>query len=234
MATPLFFGADGRPLARPEDVIHYLGKREAHWKARFSAYETAHSWFAAHDVPPAVRATLDADPVFAEARLIKAIFEKQTVLDDFARGASQTDVLAILETRSGLAVLGVEGKVNEPFGSTVNEWNDFSPARLRRLAGLVERLRLAPSVSIGTLRYQLLHRAVATLLEAKAAGAHDAVMLVQSFNPDDVTNHFGDFQDFATALGAPVSHPGMLSRVVDLQGVRLQIGWTINPMKSAA
>ncbi len=234
MATPLFFGADNRPLSRPDDVIHYLGKREAHWKAKHSAYETAHSWFAAHDVPPAIRATLDADPVFADARLRKAIFEKQTVLDELTRSPSQTDVLAILEIKSGLAVLGVEGKVNEPFGQTVHEWNDFSPARLRRLAGLVERLRLAPSASIGTLRYQLLHRTVATLLEAKEAGAHDAVMLVQSFSPDNVMNHFGDFQDFAAALGAPVTHPGMLSRVIDLQGVRLQLGWTINPMKSAA
>lgn len=235
MAAPLFFGGnEERPLSKPEDVIRYLGKREAHWKPKYSAYETAHSWFAAQDLPPAIRATLDLDPVYADAKLRKAIFEKQTVLDDLARSPSQTDVLATLETRSGLAVVGVEGKVNEPFGHTVHEWNDFSPARLLRLAGLVERLRLAPSLSIGTLRYQLLHRTVATLLEAKAAGAHDAVVLVQSFSPDHVMNHFGDFQDFAAALGAPVSHPGMLSRVVDLQGLRLQLGWTINPMKSAA
>jgi hypothetical protein len=216
MAAPPFFGADGRPLARPD----------AHWKAKPAAYETAQSWFAAHDVPPAVRAALDTDPVYADARLIKAIFEKQTVLDDLARGSIHTDVLAILETRSGLAVLSVEGKGHEPFGQAVHEWNDFAPAKLRRLAGLVERLRLAPSVSIAGLRYQFLHRAVATLVEAKAAGARDAVMLVQSFSPENVMNHFGDFQDFAAALGAPISHPGMLSRVVDLQGVRLQLGWT--------
>jgi len=234
MAGPLFVGGDGRTLSRPEDVIHYLGKREVHWKARFSAYETAHSWFAAHDVPPAIRATLDTDPVYTDAKLRKAIFEKQTIFDDIERSPSQTDVLAILEVKSGVAVIGVEGKVKESFDKTVDDWNDFAPTKLRRLAGLVERLRLAPSTSIGTLRYQLLHRAVATLVEAKAAGAHDAVVLVQSFNPDNVTNHFDDFQNFATALGAPVSHPGVLSRVIDLEGVRLQLAWTDNPMKSAA
>jgi hypothetical protein len=233
MAASLFFGGnEERPLSRPEDVIQHLGKREAHWKARYSAYETAHSWFAAHDVPPAIRAALDTDQVYADARLRKAVFEKKTVFDELTRSPSQTDVLAILEIKSGLAVLGVEGKVRESFDATVNEWNDFSPARLRRLAGLVERLRLAPSGSIGMLRYQLLHRTVATLVEAKEAGAHDAVVLVQSFNPDDVMNHFDDFQNFATALGAPVARPGMLSRVIDLQGVRLQLGWTVNPMKS--
>jgi hypothetical protein len=221
MAAPPFFGGDGRPLSRPE----------AHWKTKHAAYATAQSWFAVHDVPPAVRAALDTDPVYADARLVKAVFEKQTVLDEFARAPSQTDVLAILQVKSGLAVLGVEGKGHEPFGQAVHEWNDFSPAKLRRLAGLVERLRLAPAVSIAGLRYQFLHRAVATLVEAKAAGAHDAVMLVQSFSPDNVMNHFDDFQDFAAALGAPLSHPGMLSRVVDLQGVRLQLGWTTNAMK---
>lgn len=221
MATPLFFGGDGQPLARPDP----------HWKAKPAAYETARSWFAAHDVPPAIRAALDTDPVYAGAQLIKATFERHTALDDFARGSIPTDVLAVLQIRSGLAVLGVEGQVHEPFGPTVHEWNDFAPAKLRRLAGLIDRLRLAPTVSIGALRYQLLHRAVATLVEAKEAGAREAVMLVQSFSTDNVMNHFGDFQDFATALGAPVSHPGILSRVVDLQGVRLQLGWATSRTK---
>ena len=229
----VFFGGDGKPLSKPEAVIPYLGKREAHWKAKYSAYETAHSWFAANDLPPAIRAILDIDLAFANAKLRRAYFEKQTVLDDLARGLSQTDVLAILEIKSGLAVVGVEGKVNESFGPVISDWNDYSPGKLRRLATLVERLNLAPADSIGTLPYQLLHRTVATLLEAKEAGASDAVVLVQSFSPDNVMSHFGDFQRFTTALGAPITRPGTLSRVIELQGVRLQLGWTINPMKSA-
>ncbi len=229
----LFFGGDGKPLSKPEDVIPYLGKREAHWKAKYSAYETAHSWFAANDLPPAIRAILDTDLVFADAKLRKVFFEKQTVLDDLARGPSQTDVLAILDIKSGLAVVGVEGKVNEPFGPAISDWNDYSPGKLRRLAGLVERLNVAPADSIGTLPYQLLHRTAAALLEAKQAGASEVVVLVQSFSPDTVMAHFGDFQRFTTALGAPVTRPGTLSRVIELQRARLQLGWTINPMKSA-
>ncbi len=229
----IFFGGDGKPLSKPEDVIRYLGKREAHWKAKYSAYETAHSWFAANDLPPAIRAILDTDLTFADAKLRKAFFEKQTVLDDLGRGPSQTDVLAILDTKSGLAVVGVEGKVDEPFGPVISDWNDYSPGKLRRLAGLMERLNLARADSIGTLPYQLLHRTVAALLEAKAADASEAVVLVQSFSPDNVRSRFGDFQAFTTALGAPVTRPGTLSRVIELQHVRLQLGWTINPMKSA-
>ncbi len=230
----LFFGGDGKPLSKPEDVIRYLGKREAHWKARYSAYETAHSWFVANDLPPAIRAILDTDLAFADAKLRKVFFEKQTVLDDLGRGPSQTDVLAIVDTKSGLAMVGVEGKVDEPFGPVISDWNDYSPGKLRRLAGFVERLNLAPGDSIGTLPYQLLHRTVAVLLEAKEAGASEAVVLVQSFSPDNVRSHFGDFRAFTTALGAPVTRPGTLSRVIELQRVRMQLGWTINQMKSAA
>jgi Domain of unknown function (DUF6946) len=167
--TALFFSGDGSPLSKPQDVIRLLGKREKHWRERYSAYETAHSWFAAEAqglLPPSIRAILDATPIFASAKLSKAFFEKKTELDNLGRGPSQTDVLAILEIKSGLAVVGVEGKVDESFGRIVSDWNDYSPSKLRRLAGLIARLRLKSSKSVGALRYQLLHRTVATLFEA--------------------------------------------------------------------
>jgi hypothetical protein len=234
--TAIFFGGDGSPLSKPEDVIPLLGKQEKHWKERYSAYETAHSWFAAQmqgRLPPSIRAILDTSPIFAAAKLSKAFFEKQTELDNLGRGPSQTDVLAILEIKSGLAVLGVEGKVDESFGRIVSDWNDYSPSKLRRLAGLIERLRLKSSKSLGALRYQLIHRTVATLLEAEKAGAAEAVMLVQSFSPEEVKTGFSDFQDFAAAVGAPIAKPGELSQPVELPEVRLRLGWTINKMQSA-
>src|SRR5262249_35724955 len=101
MAVGLFFGGnDERPLARPDEVLRFPGQ-ERRWKPRCSAYETAHSWFAAQDVPPAIRATLEGDPVYTDARLRKAVFEKKTAIDDLPRGLSQTDVLAFLEIKSG-------------------------------------------------------------------------------------------------------------------------------------
>jgi hypothetical protein len=228
--TQLFFGPDDSVLSKPEHVKPFLGKPDLHWKERFSAFETAHSWFAAGDLPPAIRAVLQTDATYANAKLIKAYFEKQTQLDDSGRGPSQTDVLAFLQAKSGIVVLGVEGKVNESFDRLVSEWNDYSPAKLRRLAGIIERLSIRPSKSIGSLRYQLLHRTLAAVLEAERAGAAEAVMLVQSFSPNDIRTGFADFQEFAVALGVPINGPGVLSEPLQLRRVRLRLGWTINRM----
>ena len=224
----LFFGGDGSP----QDVIQFLGRQEKHWKEKFSAYETACSWFDAEGLRPAIQSLLQTDSTFADAKLSKAYFERSTELDDFRRSPSQTDVLAFVHISSGLGVLGVEGKVNESFGQIVSDWNDYSPGKLRRLAGLIERLGLRPSVKLGSLRYQLFHRTVATILEAQRANARDAAMVVQSFSPDDVRTGFKDFQDFASALGMSIPEPGKLSEPLRSGDVRLRLGWAVSPMRS--
>jgi hypothetical protein len=137
--------------------------------------------------------------------------------------------LAIIEINSGLGILGIEGKVRESFGETVSEWNDYSPGKLRRLAGLIDHLGLKHSISIGSLRYQLFHRTVATLLEAERNKITEAAMIVQSFNTKNVG--FRDFQNFALALGVPVEVPGTLSDPVAIRNVRLRLGWTFNTMR---
>ena len=221
----LFFSGDGTPLTKPEDVILLLGEKK-HWREGRSAYEAAYSWFDAHDVPPAVRAVIKTDPAFAQSVLVKAVFEKQTALDAFGR-PSQTDVLALLQTNSGSAILGIEAKVDETFGPLVVEWDNGSPGKKQRLAGLVERLDLDKNL-IGNLRYQLLHRTVATLLEADRHSASDVAMVVQSFSPKTIRAGFVDFQAFAGALGIPIDQPGKLSRPIDRGGVTGVCGrwWT--------
>jgi hypothetical protein len=223
----LFFGGDGLPLSKPEDVIPFLGKGPLHWKKGRSAFETAHSWFGARNLPSPVRAILNTNRLFADAVLTRAYFERSTPLDRTGRGPSQTDVLALLKTKSGVAVLGVEAKVDETFGPYVGEWADGSPGRAMRLALLIEELKLEPS-RVSSLRYQLLHRTVATILESRQVGAHDAIMLVQSFSPREIRAGFTDFQFFADAMKAPIAAPGLLSEPVSLDDVRLWLGWTEN------
>jgi hypothetical protein len=223
----LFFGPNGSSLSKPEDVIKFLGKQEQHWKKDRSAYQTAHSWFAAQDLPASIRAILKTDSTFAEATLRKAVFENKTRLDDYGR-ESQTDVLAILGLGADHAVLGVEAKVDESFGPRVREWNDYSPSKLRRLAGLLDRLNLR-QVAIGDLRYQLLHRTVATIIEAERLGARHAAMIVQSF--DRHRTGFEDFVAFADAFGMPLTEPGILSQSKTAGGVAIRLGWTENPMQ---
>ena len=191
----LFFSGTGVPLSKPEDVIPFLG-RKTHWKEGRSAFEVAYTWFEAQDIPKSIRSVLETDPTFQNATLEKAFFEKQTELDRY-RGPSQTDVLAILRIASGIALLGIEAKVDESFGQLVKDWEDGSESKKQRLAGLVKRLELDDN-AVGQLRYQLLHRTVATLIEAERHGASEAAMIVQSFCPRHTG--FSDFQLFAAKV----------------------------------
>jgi hypothetical protein len=225
------FGSDGLALARAEDVIPFLGM-PSHWRAGRSAYETAHSWFdCAGSLPPAVADVLATDPAFAGATLVRATFEKQTRLDDFGR-PSQTDVLAEVVTPSGPALLAVEAKVDETFGPTVAEWQaDDTPGRRARLAGLVARLGLAPD-AVATLRYQLLHRSAAALIEAAAKGIGDAVHIVQPFSTPELRAGFPDFRAFTRAMSAPVEEVGRLSQPVERGGVKLHFGWAQDAIRA--
>ena len=145
--------------------------------------------------------------------------------------ASQTDLLALLRTGDRYLVVGVEGKAREPFGTTVADWNNGGWAKRTRLADLCERLDLEPE-EVGELRYQLLHRTVATLLEAARYGVVDAVMLVQSFDTGDAS--FGDFDAFAEALGLTDAAPGKLTAPMTLDGVSLRLGWARSPATTTA
>jgi hypothetical protein len=114
--------------------------------------------------------------------------------------------------------------VDESFGPLIAEWDDGSTQKQKRLAGLVERLGLEKN-AVAPLRYQLLHRTIATLPDAEREGASEAAMVVQSFSPSSIRAGFTDFQSFAAALGIPIDQPGELSCPIERVGVRLQLGW---------
>lgn len=220
--TQLFFSSSGTPLLEPEDVIPYLG-RTYHWRQGRSAYEAAKSWFEAQDLPLSIRSVIGTDPAFSAAILVRAVFEKKTELDKLGR-PSQTDVLALLRTPRGPAVLGIEAKVDETFGPLVSTWDDGTSGKQQRLAGLLERLGMSRA-SARDIRYQLLHRTAATLIEAEREGAKDAALIVQSFSPSTIRAGFRDFQAFAAALGTPVEAPDRLSAPLKRGGVDLRLGW---------
>ena len=221
----LFFASDGSPLSGPEDAIRLLGRHAAAGAARHAVYETAHSWFDAQDLPAAVRATLESDPTYAAAELLKVFFEKPSEFD--ASAPNHTGVLAVLKIRSGLAVVGIEGKVSEPFGDYVFQWNDGSPGRATRVAASLKQLGMADDIA-GGLRYRLIHRTVTTLLEAQTIGAREAAMLIQSFGHDHAPAGFVDLQMFSAVIGAPIADTGMLSPPVELDGVRMRLGWSVS------
>ena len=148
-------------IARPEDVIPHLAKQELHWKKGYSAYELAHSWVNADDIPPSVRSVLDSCPDYAGAHLVEGLFERDVDLRTPGR-RSQTDLLAFVNLAHDNAVIAVEGKVDEPFGELVSIWNDHRPGKERRLEALCVSLGLRVA-DVGDIRYQLLHRTASAI-----------------------------------------------------------------------
>ena len=219
MTDRLFFA---EPITRPEDIIPRLAKQERHWKKGYSAYELAHSWVGARGIPDPVVAVLHQAEEFRGLELIEGFFEKETDLRSRGR-PSQTDVLALIGDGEVFAVLGVEGKVDEPFGPLVSEWlTDASANKRARLSVLQETLGLEDH-NVSNLRYQLLHRTAAAIYEAQRYKVRRALMFVHSFS--EGCSWFDDFRVFADAIGTPVSGTNELSAEVEVEGVSLRLGW---------
>jgi hypothetical protein len=180
-----------------------LAKPVLHWKPGKSAMSTAVCWeAAATHLPTEIEACLasSGEPALASLRLLLAIPEWEVPLPG-GETTSHTDVLAIASNPLGLVSIAVEAKVDEEFGPTLGE------KRSAASAGQIERLDYLHSV-LGvksplpdSLRYQLLHRTASAVLIARDFHAATAVMIVQSFSPEDRWRE--DFRAFASALGTP-------------------------------
>jgi hypothetical protein len=182
----------------------------------------AQSWVNAGGIPVPVQQVTDQAAEYQGAHLIEGFFERETQLRSKGR-PSQTDLLALIKSASGYAVLGIEGKVNETLGPLVQEWLvDASPGKLTRLEILCGTLGLDRE-SVGHLRYQLLHRTCAAIYEAQGYAVDHAAMLVHSFS----TNHawFDDFRAFTDALGVPVDAVNRISDPIEREGIKLRLGW---------
>jgi hypothetical protein len=168
------------PLVQPEDIVPHLAKQEAHWKAGYSAQELAIAWAGAGSrFPTRVRQVLDTAPEYIGAELIDGFFEREVELQSPGRN-SQTDLMVVAGLLDELAIIAVEGKVEESFAGFVSEWND-SPGKQTRLEHLCRTLQLDPA-SVGGLRYQLFHRTASAIYEAKRYRCPHALMLVHSFS----------------------------------------------------
>ena len=91
-------------IRKPADVKPHLAQPDLHWKKGYSAYELAHSWLHAGDIPVRVRAVLDTCPEYAGAHLVEGLFERDVDLRTPGR-RSQTDLLAFVKLAHGNAVI---------------------------------------------------------------------------------------------------------------------------------
>jgi hypothetical protein len=172
---------------------------------------------------------------FADAELVLAIPEHRVALPGGSR-ASQTDLFALARSGSDLISIAVEGKVAEAFDTTVGEWLDRRAAEQakrgrprqpsaqarKRLTFLCELLQLEEG-DILDLRYQLLHRTAAAILEAQRFAAHHALMLVHSFSAEDAW--LDDYQAFAQRMGARDADADAIVVVGERGGVPLYLSW---------
>ena len=209
------------PLLKPEDVIPHLAKQEAHWRTGYSAQELAVAWSkAGNDFPQTVCKALNTAPEYVHAEFVDGFFEREVELGSPGRN-SQTDLMAIAGLDDELAIIAVEGKVEESFADLVADWNG-TPGKQRRLDGLCETLKLDVS-GVGGIRYQLLHRTASAIYEAKRYRCRHALMLVHSFSSSH--RWFEDFAAFSSALGIPLHEPNRCSSAKECDGVSLRLAW---------
>ena len=204
------------------DWQNLLAEPEKHWRQGFSAMAIAQAWQHANGFPAAVGSVFEAcgEPFTS---LVPLLIIPEHKVDLPPRGRpSQNDVWVLARHRSGLASITVEGKVAESFGPTLAEWQKSdSDGKRERLQFLTQTLGISGELP-GDLRYQLFHRTASAVIEAKRFRADTAVMLVHSFNADNLG--LQDFQAFVRLFGAK----GSLNRIMLLNtvdGVTLYAGW---------
>ena len=212
------------PTRSGSDWQRLLGKPELHWKMGRSAMSAAACWEdACPKLPSEIEEILNAsnDPNLMDLELLVAIPEWEVDLPGGNR-PSQTDVLALVRNAKNLVVLGVEAKVDEPFGPTIAEKKIGSTVGQAARLSYLEKELGAPEPLSDTIRYQLLHRSISALLTARAFHAPIAVMLVHSFSPSSAWRE--DFEAFCSALSCKGISPDLFE-VTGTSGTQLILGW---------
>ena len=174
-------------------------------------------------LPAEITQVLEAgkDPSLSELQLLVAIPEWEVELHG-GNNASQTDILAITRNQSGLVIIGVEAKVDEPFVPTLEEKKTKATQNQLSRIDYLEK-ELGRTVPFGNhIRYQLLHRTVSVILTARAFHAPIAVMMVHSFSSSSKWRE--NFEAFCQELGC-TSLSEDLREVPNIEGQRLILGW---------
>ena len=213
------------PSLGPADWRRLLADPVRQWKRGRSAWELAVSWESQREtksgLPTEIQNALRTHADFEDVRLLIAIPEHQVELDD-ARRPSQSDVWALLLAGGRHLSLTVEAKAGEEFDRTVGDWNKSqSEGKARRLQFLRDQLGIE-GAPLDDIRYQLLHRTAASLLEARRWSAAAGIMIVQSFA--ESSSSWSDFEAFARIVGAPVKRGAVVPCAVKTD-VPLFIGW---------
>ncbi|RDJ98582.1 DUF6946 family protein [Paraburkholderia lacunae] len=208
------------PANNAEDWAQFLAEPVRHWRIGYSARSLAHCWQDADSFPPEVSEALSTSEALCGTTMLLGIPEHQVALPGGST-KSQSDIWVLGKRDEQLVSIAIEGKVREPFGSTVAEWLESgTPGKRVRLQFLIETLGLHEVLP--SIRYQLLHRTASAILEAERFNAGHALMLVHSFS--QTQDWFEDYQAFAALFGidAEVNRVHVARKVGK---VTLHLGW---------
>jgi hypothetical protein len=213
------------PSLGPSYWRAFLADPFVQWRRGKSALELAVSWEAVSKtdvgIPVEIADAFNSHPDFAQVELIIVIPEHRVNLDD-ERKPSQNDIWAIVWTPKGYVSVTIEAKAGEKFDNTIEEWlEEKSNGKEQRLKFLTKELGLIEPPP-GSIRYQLVHRTVASLLEAKRCHFQSALMLVQSF--EEYKTSWSDYEKFAGILGITAVR-GKITGPNLIGDVNLYLGW---------
>ena len=209
--------------AGPSDWQSLLAEPVKHWRTGYSARTLAHSWEAAEGFPPEVATALatSTDPLLAGIQPLLAVPEFKVPLPGGER-PSQNDIFVLARATSGPITIMVEGKVNESFGPTLEDWlSEVSPGKKTRLSFLLRTLALPKEVD-SAIRYQLLHRTASALIEGERFRASAALLLVHSFSPKKAG--WPDYCKFLSLFGG-TAEMGTVQRLPGQRVVPLFAAW---------
>lgn len=206
------------PSTGPNDWRRLLAEPDLHWAIGRSARTLAYAWEAADGLPPEIYEAIGA--VHPDPQLLLAIPEHKTPLPG-GRRESQSDLFTLIGSANGLIAATIEGKVDEPFGPRIADWNpDGSPGKRERFDYLCALLGIEtcpPNV-----HYQLLHRTASALIEAKRYRAPHAAMIVHSFSPE--RRWFEAYAEFVNVIGG-LGDPSRPQRLAMPDGGSLLLAW---------
>lgn len=217
------------PSTQLEDWQKGLAGGDRQWKRGFSAMSLAESWHGRKDFPPrfaeVLRTSYSTDLV--ELKPLIGVPEREVKLPGGSKG-SRTDLWLLCRGQNGLVSVAVEGKAAEPFGDPVGVWrSNPTLGKVKRIAFLCRLLELPDAPPLDALRYQLLHRTAAAIIEAHAFRAPAAAMIVHAFSEPGASpcQSFDDYASFLRALGVASPRVGAVHEVGKRDGVRLHCGW---------
>lgn len=134
----------------------------------------------------------------------------------------QNDIFVLAKGNNELISIMVDGKASEPFGDTVADLlKDRNRTKKKRLQFLLKKLQIE-NMDVDTIRYPILDRTAAALIEAEKFNAQNALILIHSFSW--LNRWLRDFKRFVSLFGMK-GKVNSISGPVVISGINLYFGW---------